>query len=190
MERITIIYGTTEGQTAKVSEHLRALFTALGFVATTHCAADLDEGVDLDRVAAVVVGASVHEGRHQRYLRKWVKRHAERLNTLPTAFFSLSLAAASHDPAERAEAEATIDHFQEETGLQPTARLSVAGALRYTQYSWLKRVVMKRIATKEQGETDTSKDHEYTDWLALDAWAEAFVRDLPDTASTPEQSNP
>ena len=52
----------------------------------------------------------------------------------------------------------------------------VAGALRYTHYNWLKRWMMKRIVTKAGGNTDTSRDYEYTDWAAVRAFADEFRR--------------
>ena len=49
-----------------------------------------------------------------------------------------------------------------------------AGALMYTEYNWLVRMVMKSIARHEGGSTDTSHDTEYTDWTEVDHFAEAF----------------
>jgi menaquinone-dependent protoporphyrinogen IX oxidase len=41
---------------------------------------------------------------------------------------------------------------------------------------FLKRWIMKRIAQKAGGGTDTSKDYEYTDWQALDKFARDFIQ--------------
>jgi menaquinone-dependent protoporphyrinogen oxidase len=54
----------------------------------------------------------------------------------------------------------------------------VAGALVYTKYDYFKRLVMKLIADRRGGDTDTSKDHEYTDWAALYRFGEGFVSGL------------
>jgi menaquinone-dependent protoporphyrinogen oxidase len=43
----------------------------------------------------------------------------------------------------------------------------VAGALPYTRYGWLKRQMIKRIVAKAGGDTDTTRDFEYTDWNDL-----------------------
>ena len=48
------------------------------------------------------------------------------------------------------------------------ARQAGCRRLLYTQYNVLIRFVMKRIAKHAGGATDTSRDHEYTDWVALD----------------------
>ena len=52
----------------------------------------------------------------------------------------------------------------------------VAGALEYSKYNPLKRWIMKRIAAKAGGGTDTSRDYDYTDWDDLQQFAEAFGR--------------
>jgi menaquinone-dependent protoporphyrinogen oxidase len=53
-----------------------------------------------------------------------------------------------------------------------------AGALKYTRYSWLKRMLMKHIAEKEGGDVDTSRDFEYTDWEQVTRFAERFFAAL------------
>ena len=51
----------------------------------------------------------------------------------------------------------------------------VAGALPYTKYGWLKRMMMKRIVAKAGGDTDTTRDYEYTDWIDLRNFARDFA---------------
>ena len=51
-----------------------------------------------------------------------------------------------------------------------------AGALRYSRYGWLKRRLMRSIARREGGDTDTSRDHVYTDWDAVDRFAVDILR--------------
>jgi menaquinone-dependent protoporphyrinogen oxidase len=53
--------------------------------------------------------------------------------------------------------------------------MPVAGALPYTRYNFLVRFLMKRIARKAGGPTDTSRDYDFTDWAALDRFAAAFA---------------
>jgi len=69
-----------------------------------------------------------------------------------------------------------IDVFEKETGWRPGHVLAVAGALAYSQYNFIIRFVMKRIARKAGAPTDTSRDYELTDWSALDAFIGDAVR--------------
>ena len=76
----------------------------------------------------------------------------------------------------RRDLDAIIDRFVTETGWRPTTTKIVAGALLYTRYNWLKRLVMRRIARKAGGDTDTTRDHVYTDWNDVRGFAEGFGR--------------
>ena len=51
-----------------------------------------------------------------------------------------------------------------------TAR--VAGALVYSRYGWFKARMLRRIVAKNGGDTDMSRDYEYTDWAAIDRFAD------------------
>jgi menaquinone-dependent protoporphyrinogen oxidase len=52
-----------------------------------------------------------------------------------------------------------------------------AGKLAYTQYGVLTRWLMRRIAAREGGPTDTSRDHDLTDWVAVRDFALAVAAD-------------
>ena len=52
---------------------------------------------------------------------------------------------------------------------------TVAGAVPYTKYNWLKKWVMKRVVAKAGGGTDSTRDYEYTDWDDLRAFAREFA---------------
>ena len=54
--------------------------------------------------------------------------------------------------------------------MRPAHVLPVAGALAYSQYNFIIRFVMKRIARKAGAPTDTSRDYEFTDWSTLDSF--------------------
>jgi menaquinone-dependent protoporphyrinogen oxidase len=63
------------------------------------------------------------------------------------------------------------------------------GALLYRQYGLLKRYMMKRIVRDKPGglSTDTSRDHEYTDWDDVNRFAEDFLaRLVPKDAAASE----
>ena len=51
---------------------------------------------------------------------------------------------------------------------------TVAGALPYTRYGWLKRWLLRRIVRQHGGDTDWTRDFEYTDWDDLRAFAHSF----------------
>ena len=178
MAKLLIVYGTTEGQTAKIAQHIGHAAQHLGHEVAVRHAPEVADG-DVTTHDAVIVGASLHEGRYQREVRSFIERCAAPLGSRPSAFFSVSLAAASRDAKERAEPVRIANEFTSKAGWTPDRVASFAGALKYTQYSWLKRAVMKRISSQEGGDTDTSQDFEYTDWNDVERFVDEFCAALP-----------
>jgi menaquinone-dependent protoporphyrinogen oxidase len=80
------------------------------------------------------------------------------------------------DPKVRQHVAAIVDRFLRSTNWQPSLVENVAGALRYTKYHVIKRWIMKELARRAGGDTDTSRDHEYTNWAGLRAFAGRFGR--------------
>jgi menaquinone-dependent protoporphyrinogen oxidase len=122
----------------------------------------------------VVVCAPVHAGGYQRSVVQWVRQHAETLRFRPTAFVSVCLGVLQQDAKVQGDLKAIVEKFERDTGWRPTTVKMIAGALLYRQYGWMKRFVMKRIVTKAGGDTDTSRDYEYTDWDDLRTFAANF----------------
>ena len=173
MSRVLVVYGTTDGQTAKISQTLGVRLTAGGHEVEIFRAADAPS--DITTYAAAVVAASVHAGGYQRDVKRWVQEHADALRDKPTAFVSVCLAVLQEqDPGVRQELQRILDRFFAATRWRPAETKIVAGALKYTKYNFLKRWMMKRIVAKSGGDTDTSRDYEYTDWPDLQRFADQF----------------
>jgi len=176
--RILIVYGTTHGQTEKVARRVADRLRAAGHIVTLTDADELPRFLSARDFEAVAVGSSVTFGKHQRCVRRFVRAQCDALNQRPTAFFSVSGSAAGRTDAQWAEAQRCIDEFLRETGWRPQQVASVAGAMAYTKYNPLLRWLIRRIAEKNGGPTDTSRDHEMTDWAQVDRFADAFEATL------------
>jgi menaquinone-dependent protoporphyrinogen oxidase len=179
MYDVPVFFATTEGQTQRIAEHVAAALRAagLGSVAmeVTSVAAQSFDWAD---ARGVVLAASLHAGQHQRTATQFASRNLAHLNGVPSLFVSVSLSAASRQVEERREAERIAQAFATSAGWSPTRIACVAGALAYTKYSLLKRWFMKRIARKEGGPTDTSRDHDLTDWRALAVLSSEFAQSV------------
>jgi menaquinone-dependent protoporphyrinogen oxidase len=171
--RILVFYGTTNGQARKVARAVAETFRAEGAaVDLVDAASRTDPAPEL--YTACVVTASVHIGGFQRSVRRWVKAHASALNVAPTAFVAVCLGVLEHNPKTDRDLDAIVERFFSRTGWRPSVRKIVAGALAYTQYNWLKRWAIQRIARKAGGATDATRDWEYTDWKDVKQFARGF----------------
>jgi menaquinone-dependent protoporphyrinogen oxidase len=177
MARILVLYGTTDGQTAKVANAVAASLETSGAAIDVVEAGTRDP--EPEKYAGIIIAASVHAGGYQRAVKRWVREHAEDLRGKPTAFLSVSLGVLQQDPKVQRSVAAIVDRFLRSTNWQPTLVEDVAGALRYTQYNIIKRWIMKEIARRAGGDTDTSRDYEYTNWADVRAFAGRFARLLP-----------
>ena len=90
----------------------------------------------------MIVGASIHMGKHDKHVVDFVRKNHDILARVPSAFFSVSLAA----HGDTSEAEGYVEQFEEETGWRPDKVALFGGALLYTQYGFVKRHMMKKIA--------------------------------------------
>lgn len=176
MAVVLIVYGTTEGHTDEVVERMKAPMEAAGHVVRACRVADAPTSpVGYD---AVIVGSSIHVGRHHTGLVRWVRGNAEHLRRLPSAFFQVSLSSAS-GPDGEAEARGYVDHLVEQTGWRPETVGLFAGALLYRQYGFVKRTMLKKIAAAAGLETDVRRDHDYTDYADVEAFAKGFLELAP-----------
>lgn len=184
--RIAIIYATREGQTKRIVDYLAGAFRARD-VESEIFDAKVKPELDLEAYDAVIVAGSVHIGNHERELIRFVREHRDVLERVPTAFVSVSLSQAGAEDvkrtaAQRARATANVagvlDAFFRKTEWHPRWIQPFAGALLYTRYNFLIRFIMKKISKQEGGSVDTSCDHEYTDWSAVERFAGRIITDV------------
>ena len=177
MPRTLILYATTEGHTARIVERIAQRLRGQGHTAETHRADNLPADLNPADYDGVIVGSSIHYGHHPRYLCALVRRYREALAQRPSAFFSVSLSAGG--PGAKPEAaQRYLDTFLRQVNWQPAQTTSFSGALQYSKYGRSKRWLMRMIVGIAGGDTDPTRDYEYTDWDAVERFADAFAQRL------------
>lgn len=174
--RILLVFTTVDGHTREVAAHMAKSFTEAGFGAVLADLERVTEPLRTDDLDGVVLAGPVRFGRHPRGLRGFARRNRDALHRTESAFVSVSGAAMSDDPEAREEARGHAEKFRDRTGWTPDETLCVGGALAYTRYNPLTRWVMASISAKAGLSTDTGRDHDYTDWGAVDAFVDDFGR--------------
>lgn len=177
--RAAVFYATREGQTRRIAARIAADLRTHGVEADTIDVRRIGP-VDWPRYSAACVAASVHGGHHEREMIAFVKKNRAHLERLTASFVSVTLSEATVEDADRpaadrekaaADVQHMIDVFVNASGWRPERTLAVAGALAYSKYNPFIRFIMKRIARKAGAPTDTSRDYEFTNWLAVDRFA-------------------
>ncbi|HEV2290593.1 MAG TPA: flavodoxin domain-containing protein [Gemmatimonadales bacterium] len=172
MQRFLVVYGTTDGHTAKVAAAVADRLRGSGAEVDVFNTGSTDPSPG--PYDGVILAASIHAHRYQRSVERWVRRWAAVLAGHRTLFLSVCLATLQQDPAVQHDLAQIVERFAARTAWRPGRVQQVAGALPYTRYGWLKRMMMVRISRSTGGATDTSRDHEYTDWAALGAAVDEF----------------
>jgi len=186
--KIAIFFATREGHTSKIANRIADDLCAKGVVVDVVNVRKPTPPPNWSMYATAFVAASVHGQRHEREMIEFARRYRDDLRRIGAVFISVSMSEAGaedmHAPAARreqaaADAQRMIDVFIKQTAWKPERYLPVAGALLYRQYNVLVRFVMKQIAKKNGGPTDTSRDYEFTDWPALDRFVDEVMSPTP-----------
>ncbi len=175
MKRILILYATRQGQTAKIAERIGKHLAEAGATVLLCNAADkaTQASLDLDAFDLLVFGASMHAGGLEKELTRFIKSHRDEIATKKRSFFLVLMSAATKDPVRRAASLADALAKMNARIEVPFDDLEmIAGALMYTKYPLPIKWIMRHIAKQEGGSTDTSTDHEYTDWEQVRRYAE------------------
>jgi menaquinone-dependent protoporphyrinogen oxidase len=178
MARILVVYGTREGQTARIAARIAERMRSAGHEVDAYNLAEVHPHPRVEGYDAVLVGASVHSGGFEKEVRRWVGDHADQLSSRRNAFFTVSLSAVTHDETHDKQIADVVDYFVEHTDWRPMRVVNFAGALQYSKYNWFLKRIMRRIVRKEAGEryTDMTHDYDLTRWEAVDVFADEFAQ--------------
>lgn len=172
---VLIVYATTEGHTRDLSQFIMRTLAQDGHRTVTEEAPIDAPYPDPSPFDVVFVAGSLHIGRYQSNLVRFVRARHDQLNAMPSAFISVSLSAAGHNPEDWAGLDDCLAAFERETSWTPKAVHQAAGAIRYSHYDFFKRLLLKHIAAQRGEKTVTSRDYDMTDYDALTQFCRDFV---------------
>ncbi|MFH0255519.1 menaquinone-dependent protoporphyrinogen IX dehydrogenase [Vibrio rumoiensis] len=160
MKSTIILYSTREGQTHKI-----ARFMAEQIGSDSCELVDLHQADDLDLnlYSNIIIGASIRYGHFNKKLYQFIEQHKAHLISAGASFYSVNLTARKPGK-DTPEGSVYIQKFLKRSPWQPKYIGVFAGGLYYPRYSWFDRVMIRFIMSMTDGETDTSKEVEYTNW--------------------------
>jgi len=170
---ILIAFGTSEGQTRKIADYAATVMRKSGHDVVLCDSTKVTRRLDVSAFDAIIIAGSVHQERHQEAIIDFVIAHRDVLNSMPTAFISVSLSAVLELGKE--DAQNYIDRFMTTTKWKPGRILPIGGALRYSEYDYFKQQIIKFIVIKGGGEVGSGKDYEFTDWEVLGRFITNFL---------------
>jgi len=184
--RVLIMYASTHGHTGIIATRFQTYLEMNGGQVEA-VDVKLFPEVSAADYDAVIVGASIHAGHHQKEIVKWVKANLQDLDARPNALLSVSLSAAEDTEESREATQKCIADFVDETGWRPDHSEPVAGAIQYREYDKFTRLLIRTMMKHGGHPTDTSRDYVLTDWDALSRLADDLSRrfkEVPAQAAT------
>jgi len=171
--RVLVLHASFDGQARRIGERMAQVIARGGHRVE---AVDVRAASARERVEAadaVIVGGAIRYGHHAKELERAVRDNRDAIASRPNAFYSVCMSAAGPN-AKPATALRYVDEFITRTGWQPGRVASFAGALPWSRYNPLIKLMMRLIVGMAGGDTDTSRDCEYTDWNAVERFAAEF----------------
>lgn len=173
--KILFVYSTNEGQTLKIVKRI-----AEQLIETTCDFVDLGKegaSVSLADYDKVLIAASIRYGKFNRKLYHFIEQHQAEFERTKAAFVCVNLTARKEAQGkDTAQGCAYIKTFLAKSQWQPECIGVFAGALLYPQYGLFDKYMIKLIMKLTGGETDTSKEVEYTNWDKVKHFANAFEK--------------
>ncbi|WP_036770153.1 menaquinone-dependent protoporphyrinogen IX dehydrogenase [Photorhabdus australis] len=169
-----LLYSSRDGQTKKIITCIAENLRRAGELCDLKDLATIKR-VNWESYDKVMIGASIRYGHFNPVLKKFAICHQQQLNKMPTAFFGVNLTARKPEKCTP-ETNVYVRKFLLNTPWKPDLCGVFAGALLYPRYRWLDRIMIKLIMKMTGGETDTTKEIEYTDWQQVDRFTDGFRR--------------
>ncbi|MDD7805097.1 MAG: menaquinone-dependent protoporphyrinogen IX dehydrogenase [Endozoicomonas sp. (ex Botrylloides leachii)] len=177
MANIALIYMSREGQSKKIAQRIKHKLIQAGYAVAKQSLLDLPESFSFSGYDAVILGCSVRYGKHHKVFRDFVTQHVQQLNHKPSFFFSVNLTARKPN-RNQPHNNLYLKKYLASTQWEPNLVNVFAGALRYSQYTFFDKGMIRLIMKITGGPTDPKTDVEFTDWEQVDCYGEAIKKYL------------
>ncbi len=168
MDKILILFSTTDGHTVSICHRIAEVLSATRLV-TISSVEDCSE-LEIKSADKVLVGASIRYGKHSKNLFSFSKKHKSILDSKENAFFSVNAVARKSDKSDP-ETNPYIIKFLKQSAWKPKKLGVFAGKIDYPKYKFIDKHMIRFIMWITNGPTDINKSFEFTDWSKVDDFA-------------------
>lgn len=172
MSAIVLFYSTVDGHTLSICRRIRQTVEQRGHRVTL---ARLEEApaLALEQFDKIALGASIRYGKHRPNVAEFMRANAELLASKPSAFFTVNIVARKPDK-NSPETNPYMRKFLRRIGWRPRVLGVFAGKLDYPRYRFWDRQIIRFIMLLTHGPTDPETVVEFTDWNAVERFAQAL----------------
>ena len=168
MNKILIIYSTTDGHTQKICHRLKQVIEAQVHQVTLTSIGDA-LNMNLNSFDKIILGASIRYGKHHKQVYEFIKRNEQLLDSKPNAFFSVNVVARKPEK-NRPETNPYLIKFLKQISWQPKELAVFAGRIDYKKYRFWDRQIIRLIMWITKGPTDPKTVAEFTNWEQVETF--------------------
>ena len=165
--KILVIYSSTDGHTKKICQRLQQ---SLAQPATLVSIEDVQDQ-DLRAYDKIVIGASIRYGKHHPDVVRFINSNRPLLDQKPSALFSVNLVARKPEKSQP-DTNPYMRRFLKQIAWRPKVMAVFAGKIDYPSYGFFDRLIIQLIMLITKGPTNPRAVIEFTDWQAVDAFAQ------------------
>lgn len=170
---VLLAYSSVDGQTLKICQRIQRTLEDVGHTVTL-ATVDAALAMDVGAFDKIILGASIRYGKHRPAVYDFIARNRNWLARASSAFFSVS-AVARKPGKDTPEHNPYYRMFVRRSRWSPAIAATFAGKIDYSRYARADRLVIRFIMWITHGPTDPDVAVEFTDWRAVDAFAQRIA---------------
>ncbi len=159
-KKVLIAYASKYGSTGGVADAIGKELCAGGISADVSL---IKNARNIGSYQGVVIGSAIYMGKWMSEAVDFVKKNRDVLRRMPVAYFLVCMTLSQPTEKKRAEVLAYMDPILKEVPeIKPVALGTFAGAMHYSNLSWIYKKILESKGTPEG---------DYRDWNAIRSWA-------------------
>ncbi len=167
MSQFILLYSTKDGHTLDICNRLKPIIESHDHQVVLK---DLDVfNENLEEFDSIIIGASIHYGKHHRRVYDFIKKNQKILEARPNAFFSVNVVARKPEK-NKPDTNPYLKKFLRQISWKPQELAVFAGKIDYQRYRFLDRQMIRMIMWITSGPTDINTVVEFTDWQQVEAF--------------------
>tara|TARA_A200000113_G_C8719063_1_gene307717 strand:+ start:181 stop:696 length:516 start_codon:yes stop_codon:yes gene_type:complete len=171
MTKYLFLYSTTDGHTKRICEYIGNILKQQNHeIKIEPISLELKKLSEYD---AIILGASIRYGKHQKSVFNFINKHKDLLETKKSAFFSVNVVARKSEK-NSPNTNPYMKKFLKTSSWQPNKLGVFAGKVDYPSYKFFDKYIIRMIMWITKGPTDISQSYEFTDWKVVENFAKTL----------------
>ena len=171
MTKYLFLYSTTDGHTKRICEFIGNILKQQNHeIKIEPISLELKKLSEYD---AIILGASIRYGKHQKSVFNFINKHKDLLETKKSAFFSVNVVARKNEK-NSPNTNPYMKKFLKTSRWTPNKLGVFAGKVDYPSYKFFDKYIIRMIMWITKGPTDISQSYEFTDWKVVENFAKTL----------------